>query len=210
MSRQTLRRTAHLLVAPAAVLSVLAVPAPAHAESEEFHRFEVNARAIYRNITQPCADGTTASLSFRAVGGHEEESENGVTTVDEDFLTVFVSGWDCGGVFVSDTGTTNAVDFVWSPSLQSASVAGTVTTRRSGHVITADLSWEATGPMETDTNTNTYPGSVNHFVGQERDAVATGTVVFNGRQFVDGSTAEALIETMEDRNRDVPAPPGAY
>ncbi len=209
MSPSSLRRTTKFLVTPMAVLGVLAVPTTAHAESEVFHRFEANAVAIYRNVTQPCDDGTTARLSFRVTGGHEEESENGVVTEDHDFLTVFVNGIDCGGVFVNDTGTTEDVDFVWSPSLQTASVSGTVTTRRSGHVIAADLSWEATGPMQTDTNTNTFPGSVNHFVGRKRDAVATGTVVFNGRQFVNGPTTEAVIETLEDKNRDVPVPPNA-
>ncbi len=39
--------------------------------------------------------------------------------------------------------------------------------------------------------------------------MATGTVVFNGRQFVNGSTTEAIIETLEDTNRDVPLPPNA-
>jgi hypothetical protein len=209
MSPISLRRATHFLVTPLAVLGVLAVPTAAHAETETFHRFEANAVAIYRNVTQPCADGTTANLGFRVTGGHEEESENRVVTEDHDFLTVFVNGIDCGGVFVNDTGTTEDVDFVWSPSLQTASVSGTVTTRNSGHVITANLSWQATGPMEVDTNTNTFPGSVNHFVGHHRDAVATGTVVFNGRQFVNGSTTDADIETLEDTNRDVPVPPSA-
>jgi hypothetical protein len=192
---------------PLVVLGVLVVPTAAQAETEVFHRFEANAVAIYRNVTLPCDDGTTASLGFRITGGHEDEAENGVVTEDHDFLTVFVNGIDCGGVFVNDTGTTEDVDFVWSPSLQTASVSGTVTTRNNGHVITADLSWNATSAMEVDTNTNTFPGSVNHFVGQERDAIATGTVVFNGRQFVNGSTTDAVIETLEDTNRDAPVPP---
>jgi len=209
MSQISLRRCTRFLVTPLAVLGVLAVPTTAHAETETFHRFEANAVAIYQNVTRPCADGTTASLGFRVTGGHEEESESGVVTEDHDFLTVFVNGIDCGGVFVNDTGTTNDVDFVWSPSLQTARVSGTVTTLRSGHVITADLSWAATTPLEVSTNMNTFPGSVNHFVGMRRDAVATGTVVFNGRQFVNGSTTRAQIETLEDTNLDVPVPPSS-
>lgn len=208
MSPISARRATRSLVTPLAVLGALAVPTTAHAATDVFHRFEANAVAIYRSVTLPCDDGTTASLGFRITGGHEDEAENGVVTQDHDFLTVFVSGTDCGGVFVNDTGTTEDVDFVWSSSLQTAGVSGTVTTRRSGHVITADLSWEATTPMQVDTNTNTFPGSVNHFIGMERDAVATGTVVFDGRQFVNGSTTDALIETLEDTNRDVPLPPG--
>jgi hypothetical protein len=187
-----------------ALLGLVALPTTAHAETSTFHRFEANAVAIYRNVTQPCADGTTARLGFRVTGGHEEESEDGVVTENDDFLTVFVNGTDCGGVFVNDTGTGDAT-FTWSPSLQTASVSGTVTTRLLGLSITANLSWQATGPLEVDTNTNTFPGSVNHFVGRSRDAVATGTVVFDGRQFVNGSTSEALIETLEDTNISTPS-----
>ena len=207
MSPISLRRTTQLLVTPLAVLGVLAVPATAHAETETFHRFEANAVAIYSSVTHLCANGNTARLGFRVTGGHEEESENGVVTEDHDFLTVFVNGIDCGGVFVNDTGTTEDVDFVWSPSLQTASVSGTVTTRRSSHVITADLSWEATSPLEVNTNINTFPGSTNHFVGMSREAVATGTVVVNGEQFVNGSTTRDGIETLEDKNIDWPVPP---
>ena len=198
------RSTRRVLTVTAAALSLVALPATAHAETSTFHRFEVNAVAIYRDVTQPCADGTTARLGFRVTGGHEDESEDGVVTEDADFLTVFVNGTDCGGIFVNDTGTGDAT-FSWSPSLQAASVSGTITTRRTGLAITANLSWEASGPMDVDTNTNTFPGSVNHFVGQRREAVATGTVVLDGRPFVNGSTTEARIETLEDTNLSTPS-----
>jgi hypothetical protein len=36
--------------------------------------------------------------------------------------------------------------------------------------------------------------------GAERDAVATGTVVVDGETLVDGTTANAEIEILEDRN----------
>jgi hypothetical protein len=83
-------------------------------------------------------------------------------------------------------------------------VSGTITTR-SGRSIIANLSWEATGPKEVNSNTTTFPGFVGHFVGQRRDAVATGTVVLDGRQLVNGSTAEAEIETLEDTNISTPS-----
>jgi hypothetical protein len=200
MSPVVLHRSARrVLLSTVAALSLFVVPTTAHADTSTFHRFEANAVAIYRTATQPCEDGTTARLGFRVTGGHEEESENGVITEDDDFLTVFVSGIDCGGVFINDTGTGDAT-FTWSASLQTASVSGTVTTRNTGRSITANLSWEGTGPLEVDTNTTTFPGFVGIFVGQSRDAVATGTVVLDGRQFVNGSTAEAQIETLEDTN----------
>ena len=197
------RSARRVLLFAVAVLSLVAVPAAAHAATSTFHRFEVNAVAIFRNVMVPCEDGTTARLGFRVTAGHEEESEDGVVTEDSDFLTVFVSGIDCGGVFVSDTGTGDAT-FTWSPSLQTASVSGTITTR-GGRSITANLSWEGTGPLEVDTNTTTFPGFTGHFVGQRRDAVATGTIVLDGRQVVNGSTTEAQIETLEDTNISTPS-----
>jgi hypothetical protein len=74
-----------------------------------------------------------------------------------------------------------------------------------GLSITANVSSEAGSVLAVDTNTNTFPGSVNHFVGRSRDAVATGTVVLDGTQFVNGSTPEAQIETLEDTNIDTPS-----
>jgi hypothetical protein len=201
--RWTTRASGVITFAVAGALGLVALPTTVHAETSTFHRFEVNAVAIYRNVTQLCADGTTARLGFRVTGGHEEESVDGVVTEDHDFLTVFVSGTDCGGVFVSDTGTGDAT-FTWSPSLQTASVSGTITTR-DGRSITANLSWEGTGPLEVDTNTTTFPGFTGHFVGQRRDAVATGTVVLDGRQFVNGPTTDAQIETLEDTNIRTPS-----
>ena len=192
-----------ILLLAVAVLGLVAVPATAHAATSTFHRFEANAVAIFRNVTVPCEDGTTARLGFRVTGGHEEESEDGVVTEDSDFLTVFVSGVDCGGVFINDTGTGDAT-FTWSPSLQTAGVSGTITTRE-GRSITVDLTWEATGPMEVDTNTTTFPGFTGHFVGQRRDAVATGTITLDGRLVVNGSTTDAQIETLEDTNISTPA-----
>ena len=66
--------------------------------------------------------------------------------------------------------------------------------------MTVDMSWAGTGPIETTTNTTTFPGFTGLFVGQQRDAVATGTVVVDGDTLVDGSTTNARIETLEDNN----------
>ncbi len=83
-------------------------------------------------------------------------------------------------------------------------MAGTITTP-GGRSITVDLSWEGTGPKEVDTNTTTFPGFTGHFVGQRRDAVATGTIVLDGRRVVNGSTPEAQIETLEDTSISRPS-----
>jgi hypothetical protein len=179
-------------------LGVLAVPTNAGAAVQMFHRFEVDATANF-TVTELCADGRTSTTLVSVIGGHEEESEDGVTTLDSDFLTVLIrNSFTCEGTFLNDRGSGPA-DFTFSPSLQTATVEGTITTR-SGRSVTVDMSWEGTGPIETTTNTTTFPGFTGLFVGQQRDAVATGTVVVDGDALVDGSTTNAEIETLEDTN----------
>jgi hypothetical protein len=185
------------LVPVLAVLGMLSVPASAGAAVERFHRFEAIATANY-TVNEQCSDGSTVQTRVTVIGGHEEESESGTTTLDSDFLTVLIRGFDCDGNFVNDRGSGPA-EFTFSPSLQTASVAGTITTR-DGRSVTVDVSWEGTGEMETTNNTTTFPGFTGHFQGKRRDAVATGTVVVDGETLVDGSTANAEIETLEDTN----------
>ncbi len=179
------------------VLGVLAMPGAAGAEVQTFHRFEAVATANY-TVTQQCPDGSTVQQRVTVIGGHEEESESGVSTLDSDFLTVLIRGFDCDGNFVNDRGSGPA-EFEFSPSLQTASVEGTITTRE-GRSVTVDMSWEGTGAMETTNNTTTFPGFTGHFTGHRRDAVATGTVVVDGETLVAGSTTNAEIETLEDKN----------
>lgn len=175
---------------------VLAMPATAGAAVQTFHRFEVDATANY-TVSEQCADGSTSTTLVQVISGHEEESENGVSTTDSDFLTVRILNFsDCEGNFINDFGFGPA-DFTFSPSLQTATIDGTITTR-DGRAVTVDMSWEGTGPIETTSNTTTRPGFTGHFVGQQRDAVATGTVVVDGDTLVDGSTTNAEIETLED------------
>jgi hypothetical protein len=191
------RRSRRCVMPLLAVLGVLAVPASAGAAVETFHRFEAIATANY-TVVEQCANGSTVTKRVTVIGGHEEESESGVTTLDSDFLTVLIRGFDCDGNFINDRGSGPA-EFAFSPSLQEASVAGTITTR-DGRSVTVDMSWEGTGEMETTSNTTTFPGFTGHFKGKRRDAVATGTVVVNGETLVDGSTSNAEIETLEDNN----------
>jgi hypothetical protein len=196
MSITSLRSGSRCALAVVAVLGALLLPVSAAAKTETFRFFEVNAQANYRVVDQ-CADGTTRTAFVTVIGGHEEEEVNGETTTDEDFLTVLLRGATCEQTFgfVRALGTG---EFTWSPSLQMASVTGTAT--GGGHVVTVDMSWEGTGPIEVTSNTTTFPGFVGHFLGMERDAVATGTVLVNGETVVNGSTTNASIETLEDNN----------
>jgi hypothetical protein len=199
MSIMSIRRSCRFVI-PLLVAGswALAVPTAANAAVQTFHRFEVNARANY-TVSELCADGRASTTLVTVIGGHEEESEDGVSTLDSDFLTVLIrNSFDCEGNFINDRGFGPA-DFNFSPSLQTASVEGTITTR-DARSVTVDMSWEGTGPIETTSNTTTFPGFTGHFVGQERDAVATGTVVVDGDTLVDGSTTNAEMETLEDTN----------
>jgi len=185
------------LVILLALVGALAVPAAAAAATETFHRFEVDATADYV-VTEDCGDGTTATTRVTVIAGHEEESQSGVSTLDSDFVTVLLRGFDCEGNLVNDRGSGPA-DFTYSPSLQEAAVTGTVTTR-DGRTVAVDLTWDGTGAIEATDNVTTFPGFTGHFQGKSRGAVATGTVVVDGETIVDGSTTRASIETLEDTN----------
>jgi hypothetical protein len=197
MPPTSLRASRRYATVALVLLAALALPAAASAKTETFHRFEAEATANYV-VTEDCGDGSTAETRVTVIGGHEEESQSGATTLDSDFLTVLLRGFDCEGNFVSDRGSGPA-DFTFSPSLQSAAVAGTITTRL-GRTVTVDMTWDGTGPLESTSNTTTFPGFHGHFKGKRRDAVATGTVVVDGETIVDGSTTNAEIETLEDTN----------
>jgi hypothetical protein len=197
MSTTSLRRLRQPALWVVALLAALVVPAAASATTDTFHRFEAVATANY-TVSEQCADGSTAVTRVTVIGGHEEESQSGETTLDSDFVTVLIRGTDCEGNFVNDRGSGPA-EFEFSPSLQTASVTGTITTRQ-GRSVAVDVSWDGTGPVESTSNTTTFPGFTGHFKSKRRDAVATGTVVVDGETLVDGSTTNAEIETLEDRN----------
>jgi hypothetical protein len=188
-------RSRAFVVAFLVLVGALLVPV-ATASVETFHRFEIDAIANY-TLTQTCADGSTVTTRVQVIAGHEDEAGSGVTTIDHDFLTVRIFGFDCAG-FVNDFGTGDA-EFTFSPSLQTAAVTGTVTTRN-GRSVAVDMAWEGTGPIEVTDNVTIFEGFTGHFHGQVRDAVATGTVLVNGATLVDGSTTNARLETLEDTN----------
>jgi hypothetical protein len=188
-----MRMSVPRLVALVATLALLAVPGTASAATSTFDRLEVIGSADFRNLTEVCDDGRTVTSRVRITGGHEEEAEDGVSTLDRDYLRVQIQS-GCTGIIQV---TTNDADFTWSPSLQTASVIGTFTTTN-GQTISVDITWAGTGPIVIDQNNTSFPGRSATFVGRQRDAVATGTVVLDGKTLVDGSTTNALIESLDD------------
>jgi hypothetical protein len=182
-----------VVLAALVALAGLAVPATAAAATTTFDRLEIIGVADFRNLAEVCADGSTVTSRVHITGGHEQEAEDGVTTLDRDYLRVQIQS-GCTGIIQV---TTNDADFTWSPSLQTARVVGTFTTT-TGQTIAVDISWEGTGPIEINQNNTSFPGRSATFVGRERDAVATGTVVLDGKTLVDGSTTNALLESLDD------------
>ena len=183
------------LVALATALAVLVVPATASAAVSTFDRLEIIGTADFRNLTEVCDDGRTVTSRVRITGGHEQEAEDGVTTLDRDYLRVQIQS-GCTGIIQV---TTNDTDFTWSPSLQAARVVGTFTTA-TGQTIAVDVTWAGTGPIEVSQNNTSFPGRSATFVGRERAATATGTVVLDGKTLVGGSTSttNASIESLDD------------
>jgi hypothetical protein len=198
MQRKSLRASRMGLIAVLVLLGALAIPAAASAEVEIFHRFEVDATANY-TVTEICDDESTSQTLVQVIGGHEEQSESRVPTLDSDFLNVRILNFaDCEGNFINDRGSGPA-EFTFSPSLQVATVTGTITTR-DGRSVTIDIAWAGTGPIEVTNNTTIFEGFTGHFTGMVRDADASGTVLVNGETLVDGATTNARIETLEDTN----------
>lgn len=169
------------------------MPATASAAASTSDRLELIATADLRNLTEVCDDGNTVTSRVRITGGHEQEAEDGVTTLDRDYLRVQIQSGCTGLIQI----TTNDADFTWSPSLQTASVVATFTTT-TGQTISVDTAWEGTGPLEINQNNTSLPGRSATFVRRERAAVGTATAVLNGKTLADGSTTNALIESLDD------------
>jgi hypothetical protein len=198
MTRTSSRGFRTGLIAFLVLLGALVIPAAATAEVEIFHRFEAVATANF-TVDELCDDGRTSRTLVQVIGGHEEESESRVPTLDNDFLTVRILNFrDCEGNFINDRGSGPA-EFTFSPSLQEATVTGTITTRDERSV-TVDIAWAGTSPIEVTNNTTIFEGFTGHFQGMRRDAVASGTVIVDGETLVNGSTTNAEIETLEDTN----------
>jgi hypothetical protein len=199
MKRKVTMRSRKSLIALVVLLGALVVPAAAEATAQTFHRFEVDATADY-TITERCSDGSLSTTRVNVIAGHEEEQENRVSTLDNDFLSVRILNFrDCEGNFVNDFGFGPA-EFTFSPVLLEAAVTGTVTTVRGGRTVAVDLTWSGTSPLEVTNNTTIFEGFAGHFQGERRDAVASGTVTVDGVTLVNGSTTDAEIETLEDTN----------
>lgn len=200
-----LRRPAARLIPLVAVAGAFAMPVVADAKSSTFHRYEAIADARFVTEEQ-CPEGSaqlTSRTTVAITAGHEDESQDGTPTLDNDYLRFGIQSSDCDGNFVTDSAFSQRGDditFTSTPSLSAASVTGTLPTR-SGGTVTVDIDWTGLGKKaEVQKSKNNFPGTSNSFEGMRRDADATGTVVYNGDTVVDGSTTSAELESLEDTN----------
>jgi hypothetical protein len=188
-----------LALALGVAIGVAAAPGSASAAVDTFVRFEENATANWI-VTEQCPDGSVATTRVTVIAGEEFESPE-LDDVNQ-FVTVLIRGFDCDFNLINDRGTGTAL-YTSSPSLQEASVTGTILLR-SGSTATIDVTWQGTSGIDTTVNTTQFDGFVGIFTSKERNATATGTVVVDGETLVSGPAQSATIETLEDRNRTLP------
>lgn len=151
--------------------------ATATAERELF--FEETAEAFWA-VPHQCADGSTvqATLLVRSTRDFDApDTEDSDPTARVQYLAVCPDGtsfsWAAPAAPATITGTEN---------LKSVHAVGSGTARDNldgTHVVTFDVTWTGVGPVETTVN---GPGSMR----QQREAMATGEVTFDGTVLVDG------------------------
>jgi hypothetical protein len=206
MSKMTSRHGRLSVLPLISIAALLAIPGVASAAAgSTFHRYEVIADSRYV-FSEPCPEGsavTTSQTTVAVTAGHEDESQDGVTTLDNDYLRFGIQVAECDGTFTMDSAFSQRdadVTFTSTPKLSTAAVTGTLTTQ-AGEIVTVNLEWTGLGKKPvTEKNKTTFPGFSGTFEGKQRDAVATGTVVYATETVVDGSTTTADLESLEDTN----------
>jgi hypothetical protein len=141
--------------------------------------FEETAEAFWAT-SHDCADGSTVqgTLLVRTTRDFESpDTEDPEPTARVQFLAVCPDGssfsWAAPTAPATITSTEN---------LKSVTASGSGVARDNlggGHQVSFDVTWTGVGPLETTVNT---PGSKR----QEREATATGQVIFDGVVLVDG------------------------
>jgi hypothetical protein len=165
------------VVALAALTAVLALSTSAWAERSLF--FEETAEAFWA-VPHECADGTIVqgTLLVRSTRDFESpDTEDPEPTARVQFLAVCPDGssfsWAAPTAPATITSTEN---------LKSVTATGSGIARDNlggTHQVSFDVTWTAVGPLETTVN---GPGSKR----QQREAIATGQVTFDGEVLVDG------------------------
>ena len=157
--------------------AVLALSTPASAERSLF--FEETAEAFWA-VPHECADGSIveATLLVRSTRDFESpETEDTDPTARVQYLAVCPDGTSFSWAAPAAPATITS-----APNLKSVTVTGTGIARDNlggTHEVSFDVTWTGVGPLVTTVN---GPGSKR----QQREAIATGQVIFDGQVLVDG------------------------
>jgi hypothetical protein len=177
MFKTTFAQRRQVAVVLAALTAVLAFSSSASAERSLF--FEETAEAFWA-VPHECADGTTVqgTLLVRSTRDFESpDTEDSEPTARVQFQAVCPDGrsfsWAAPTAPATITSTEN---------LKSVTATGSGIARDNlggTHQISFDVAWTGVGPIATTVN---GPGSKR----QQREATATGQVIFDGQVLVDG------------------------
>ena len=177
MLEGTSARRRQAVVVLAALVGALTLTTSASAERTLF--FEESASAFWA-VPFTCADGTVVQGTLLVLSTRDFEApdaEDPEPTARVQFLAVCPDGSSFSWAAPTAPATITSTENLKSVTATGAGIArdnlgGT-------HEVTFDVTWTAVGPLETTVN---GPGSKR----QEREAVATGTVTFDGEVLVDG------------------------
>jgi hypothetical protein len=178
MLKTTSARRRWVGVALAALLGTLAFATSASADRTLF--FEESASAFWA-VPFECADGsivqgTLLVLSTRDFNAPDTEDPDPTARVQ--FLAVCPDGTSFSWAAPTAPATITSTE-----NLKSVTATGSGIARDNlggNHQVSFDVAWTGVGPVETTVNN---PGSKR----QEREAVATGRVTFDGEVLVDGA-----------------------
>jgi hypothetical protein len=177
MLKDTSARRRLVVAALASLLGALAFTTSASADRTLF--FEESASAFWA-VPFTCADGTVVQGTLLVLSTRDFEApdtEDPEPTARVQFQAVCPDGSSFSWAAPTAPATITSTENLKSVTATGAGIArdnlgGT-------HEVTFDVTWTGVGPVETTVN---GPGSKR----QEREAVATGTVTFDGDVLVDG------------------------
>jgi hypothetical protein len=161
----------------AALIGALTFTTSASADRTLF--FEESASAFWA-VPHECADGTIVQGTLLVLSTRDFESpdtEDPNPTARVQFQAVCPDGTSFSWAAPTAPATITSTE-----NLKSVTATGSGIARDNlggTHEVTFDVTWTAVGPLETTVN---GPGSKR----QQREAVATGTVTFDGEVLVDG------------------------
>lgn len=203
-------RRRRLLVVPfTAVLATLASAPSASAEAEQFYFFEETASSFWA-VPHQCADGSTVTATLLVLSTRDFEApdtEDADPTARVQYQAVCPDGrsfsWAAPAAPATITSTEN---------LKSVTASGSAIARDNlggTHQVSFDVAWTAVGELETSVRTTASSFQVNTSTRKEREATATGRVVFDGVVLVDGQNNHPtrpapFIRTDEERTTRTP------